>query len=440
MLEHIWRRFVKFVFLLPVLSTFLNGCAFIDLKKEVAEYKMSYGLVGKVTESSYRGPVIVILYSEKNGQKEIVKYTLTENTGHFSFIVTEGMYYLAAFEDPNYNFRHDAQELAGFYGEPDKIILSSDMMASTGSKSIKDLYIQLKQTDSFLPGFPAAMDAESYQGNSFVRLGYITDLNDRIFIQQNGSLGYWKPLTFLRDFGIGVYFIEPYDAAKIPILFVHGAAGTPVGWQKIVDQLDRQYYQPWFFYYPSGFRLDRIGGALNNIVKELHNEYPFDTLYVTVHSMGGLVSRSFILKNVYEDKQDYIKLLVSISTPWNGHRVSKKGVEQAPAVIPSWYDMVPDSEFIQSIHKRQLPPNIKYHLFFSFQGDCSMMMANNDGTVELVSELDYRAQEDAVRIYGFDENHMSILASQDVINQYNQILKSFKRGRGWHISDFVIQK
>jgi ferredoxin-thioredoxin reductase catalytic subunit len=28
--------------------------------------------------------------------------------------------------------------------------------------------------------------------------------------------------------------------------------------------------------------------------------------------------------------------------------------------------------------------------FFSHKGDCSLFMANNDGTVELASELDYR--------------------------------------------------
>jgi hypothetical protein len=37
--------------------------------------------------------------------------------------------------------------------------------------------------------------------------------------------------------------------------------------------------------------------------------------------------------------------------------------------------------------------------FFGFKGDCSMFMANNDGSVELQSELDYRAQKEAAAIF-----------------------------------------
>ena len=435
-----WLRHFNCVFLLPVLSILLCSCAFIDLEKEVAEYETSYGLAGKVTESSYLGPIIVILYSEKDDRKEIVEYTLTEDIGHFSFIVTQGTYYLAAFEDRNYNFAYDKQELAGYFGAPDRIIVSRHKLAASGAKTIEDLNIQLTQSGGFLADFPASVDAESFGSKSFVKLGSVVDLDDKIFLLKNGQTGYWKPLTFLRDFGVGVYFMEPYNPNKIPILFVHGAVGTPAAWKTITDQIDRRQYQPWFFYYPSGLRLERLSRALNKIVTTLHSNYGFNTLYVTAHSMGGLVSRSFILKNVYEDRQDYIKLFVSISTPWNGHRASKKGVESAPAVVPSWHDMVPESEFIQSIFKRALPAGMRYYLFFSFRGNCSMMMGNNDGEVELTSELDYRAQSAAVRIIGFDEDHSGILVSQNVIDQYIQILNSLKRVRGSRISDFGIPK
>ena len=146
------------------------------------------------------------------------------------------------------------------------------------------------------------------------------------------------------------------------------------------------------------------------------------------------------MKNVYEDGEDYIKLFVSISTPWDGHRAAEKGVKDAPSAIPSWHDMVPGSEFIQSVYERKLPSQIKFHLFFSFRGDCKMLMGNNDGAVELTSELDYRAQKEAQRIYGFDEDHVAILSSQIVIDHYNQVLNSVKRIRGWHISDFVITR
>ena len=54
------------------------------------------------------------------------------------------------------------------------------------------------------------------------------------------------------------------------------------------------------------------------------------------------------------------------------------------------------------------------------------MLANNDGTVELSSELDYRAQADAEGIVGFDEEHEGILYSQKFFDYYNQILRSIR--------------
>lgn len=434
----------KYVFLLAVLGIFISDCAFIRLKREVAEIDKTYVLAGKVkNDLSRMGPVVVILYSEKEDKKEIkeiVEYTLAEDTGDFSFLVTEGAYYLAAFEDLNHNFAYDQEGLVGYFGAPDRIVVSSDRMALSGSKSIKDLDILLMKTDAFFYGFPTAVDKKALSQRNFEKTGLITDLDDKIFAPQNGTIGYWKPLTFLRDFGHGIYFIEPYDKNKIPILFVHGASGTPLSWKEIAEQVDRQHYQPWFYYYPSGIHLDLIGSGLNGVIKKLHDTYRFNTLYVTAHSMGGLVSRSFIMKNVYEDGEDYIKLFVSISTPWDGHRAAEKGVENAPSVIPSWYDMVPGSEFIQSIYERKLPSQIKFYLFFSFRGESKMFMGNNDGAVELASELDYRAQKEAQRIIGFDETHISILSSQIVIDQYNQILTSFKPVRGMHISDFGIAR
>jgi len=191
----------------------------------------------------------------------------------------------------------------------------------------------------------------------------------------------------------------------------------------MIEQMDRKNFQPWFYYYPSGVRLDKTGFVLNEIIKRIHQEYRFKTLYVTAQSMGGLVARSFIMKNIYDDRQDYIKLFVSISTPWNGHRLTAKGAERAPAAIPSWHDMVPESPFIQKVFQNKFPDHLKYHLLFSYRGDCQLLLKNNDGTVELSSELDYRAQNDATQVYGFDEDHGSIILSQTFIDYYNQLLR-----------------
>ena len=410
------------------LTTYFSGCAFSDLKKEVGEVEKLYSMAGKITHpsSSPIRSVIVILYSPKEGKNEIVGYTIAADTGHFAFLMPEGTYFLAAFEDLNYNLSHDKGEAVGYFGTPNPILLLPKGRAAIDVNEFLDLDFQLNRTDRFFSEFPATIDTQKISKSVFVKFGHITTLDDKIFAAENGSTGYWKPLTFLRNFGFGVYFLEPYDPDKIPVLFVHGALGSPEGWEKVIDQMDPKIFQPWFYYYPSGIRLNETAAALNEIIKRMHAAYRFETLYVTAQSMGGLVARSFIMKNVYDDNQDYIKLFVSISTPWNGHILTAKGVEGAPAAIPSWHDMIPESEFIQSIFKKDFPPELKFHLLFSYRGDCSLFLANNDGTVELASELDYRAQADAEEIFGFDEDHGSILTSPKFLNHYLGILNEGK--------------
>ena len=98
---------------------------------------------GKViNDLSHRGPVIVILYSEKRGKKEIVEYAIPEDTGDFSFLVAEGAYYLAAFEDKNKNFKYDKEEFFGYFGQPDQIIVPVNESALSESKERPDLEIQ----------------------------------------------------------------------------------------------------------------------------------------------------------------------------------------------------------------------------------------------------------------------------------------------------------
>jgi len=412
------------------LTIFYSGCAFRDLKKEVAEIDTLYSMAGKISlPTASRGSVIVLLYTQEEGNNKIVQYTIAADTGHFSFLMPKGAYFLAAFNDLNNNLSHDKGEPTGYFGAPDPIVLPPKGRTSASEDVVLNLDFRLSQTDRSLTGFPFTIDTRKMSKTVFAKFGEITTLDDKIFSPENGSIGYWKPLTFLRDFGVGVYFLEPYDPDKIPVLFIHGAVGNPADWKKTVERMDRIKFQPWLYYYPSGLRLDDSAGALNEIIKRIHQTYGFKTLYVTAQSMGGLVARSFIMKNVYDDKGDYTTLFVSVSIPWNGHRLTAKGVEGAPAAIPSWHDMVPGSEFIQTLYKKDFPPEVKFYLLFSYRGDCSLFLANHDGTVELSGELDYRAEAEAEKIFGFDEDHGSIVFSPKFIVYYLKILNRLPKSR-----------
>jgi hypothetical protein len=62
-------------------------------------------------------------------------------------------------------------------------------------------------------------------------------------------------------------------------------------------------------------------------------------------------------------------------------------------------------------------------LFFGYRGRNGIIGENNDGTVSLSSMLKNAAQQEAKKIYGFNEDHVSILSSDEVFETYNNILK-----------------
>ena len=132
----------------------------------------------------------------------------------------------------------------------------------------------------------------------------------------------------------------------------------------------------------------------------------------------------FKLKQMLEEDQGAVEVFVSFSTPWGGVGAAAKGVEHAPEAIPSWRDVEPKSKFLDTIYAESLKPRVPHYLLFGFHGDCSMFMANNDGSVEVSSELDVRAQDDAVFVRGMDEDHMSILESIKAAEYLNMALES----------------
>ena len=146
-------------------------------------------------------------------------------------------------------------------------------------------------------------------------------------------------------------------------------------------------------------------------------------MYITAHSMGGLVVRSFIMD--YGQYCPYVKLFISLATPWGGDRMAEYGVKQSPAVIPSWIDMQPEGDFMTSLYSARMPETINFYLFFGHRGSRNPFRSNNDETITLSSLLDRRSQSEAKRVYGFNENHASIAFSKEVLAQYNTIINTF---------------
>ena len=84
-------------------------------------------------------------------------------------------------------------------------------------------------------------------------------------------------------------------------------------------------------------------------MKQLQLRHGFTSYHVIAHSMGGLVSRGFILRNQTGLSRAHIPLYVTISTPWAGHKAAESGIKYAPAVVGVWNDMAPKSAYLTDL-------------------------------------------------------------------------------------------
>jgi pimeloyl-ACP methyl ester carboxylesterase len=96
----------------------------------------------------------------------------------------------------------------------------------------------------------------------------------------------------------GLYFLQPYDPDRIPVVFVHGLISTPFDWVQTINGLQadpelRKRYQFWVFAYPTGNPVLYSALRLREELAKVDKLYPNHKDYVLVgHSMGGLLSQA----------------------------------------------------------------------------------------------------------------------------------------------------
>lgn len=402
-----------------LLALQLGGCGFAGLSNNLQQMEELVLIRGRVIAPEGGLPaddgVVVLAFERSSEGTELVGWDRLETTAHFAFLLPAGpAYSILAFEDRDHNGALDPGERLAVYRDFEPLRLP-------GHSYSENLELRLGPADT-PPPVPVKVDTSSGE-RAALRLfaGVLADLGDETFSKQQGERAMWRPLDAIRETGVGVFFLEPYDPKKIPILFVNGIAGSPQDFRFFYDRLDRSRFQPWIFLYQSGYRIGANGGVLSGLVDELHDRYGFEKLVVTAHSMGGLVARAFLIEQLAHDA-DYLDLFVTFSSPWGGMASAKQGVKRAPATVPAWIDLQPGGEFLEGLSARPLRPAVRHHLFFGFKHGLIPVDTSNDGTVAVGSQLAPWAQEDAVSIYGYDLSHEGILHSQEVFERYSELL------------------
>jgi pimeloyl-ACP methyl ester carboxylesterase len=101
----------------------------------------------------------------------------------------------------------------------------------------------------------------------------------------------------------GLYMVEPYDPARIPVLMVHGLWSSPTTWMEMFNDLRaypelRSRYQFWFYLYPTGQPFWVSAAQLRDSLAETRQSLDpsrtnphLDQMILVGHSMGGLVSK-----------------------------------------------------------------------------------------------------------------------------------------------------
>jgi pimeloyl-ACP methyl ester carboxylesterase len=99
----------------------------------------------------------------------------------------------------------------------------------------------------------------------------------------------------------GLYFLQPYDPDRIPLVFVHGLFSTPFDWVITINGLQadpeiRKHYQFGVFAYPTGNPILYSALRLRQELVKADQLYPNHKPYVVVgHRMGGMLTHDQVV-------------------------------------------------------------------------------------------------------------------------------------------------
>jgi pimeloyl-ACP methyl ester carboxylesterase len=362
--------------------------------------------------SDQDGRVIVDLFRDRSGIFTLEQKVMLSSDGTFRFIVLPGPYGVAAFIDASQDGEFQRGEHGFFHLDP--------MIVTVQARETVTIAPMTISGDP--PEMPDDLVVEETLGRklSTKNIGKVLTLDDPIFTRENYSLGMWQPVRFLHEIGAGVFLLQPYHEDKLPVIFVHGIRGGPDDWAGVIEAMDSERFQPWVLYYPSGLRLSIVANYLVNAIEALRNLHEFDRFAVAAHSMGGLVTRSFVKQYVerYPDQAANLQFVMTVNSPMRGLKSARMGVNTSPVVVPSWRDIALESEFVEELLEWSWPSEVPYHLVFSFKEG-----SGGDGVVPLQSQIPWQLQEEAVRTYGFMNDHVGTLRDDSFLELFNQILE-----------------
>ncbi len=396
-----------------------SGCMLRDLRDQVTMIDQVCGLEGRIVRGENQGQAVVIVLSagdpDRSEPPRVVDYTLTESGGDFSFALAPGDYRVLAFIDSDSDLELDDGEPAGrpesdgaLACTPGGRIQAGPIEIGTGRAGMAGRNLAISDSRNLVE---SAMSSAVSLGQ-LTAFGEVVPLGDARFDPERARDSLWRPVDFLRAGHAGVYFDEPIDNDRTPVLFIHGINGSPRVLEPMIRHIDGDRFQAMYYYYPSGLRIEQLAWHLDRIMREIEHRHGMRRYHVVAHSMGGLVARSWLLQRSGAGRRAEVASFVSLSTPWLGYPSAQQGVEHSPVVVPVWRDMASGSDFLDRMFEAgnesdRLPP---HHLLFSFRQSGWISGASGDGVAALATMLPASVQRRAASVFGVDSGHVEILS------------------------------
>ena len=416
------------VLLAGVLAT---GCMVFDVKEQQAKLDAVCTLNGTASATRAQAQSIVVVLLRRRtavvsetADWQIVDHFILEQPGAWVFVTGAGEYRVIAFADAN-------RDAVIQPGEAMVITVSDRIFSCAAGARFDNIALAIPASSPPLD-FPvdvAALQARSAAAqvtktlSQLTAVGEIISMQDERLSRANSADSLWRPFDAMIALHPGVYLLEPHDPRKTPVLFVHGVNDSPARFSPLIARLDRKRFQPWLYSYPSGVGLSDIADHLNQTMAKLRLRHRVPRFAVVAHSSGGLVARGYLLRHAADKRAGNTPLFVTISTPWDGHKMAELGVKYAPTVVRVWYDLAPGSEYLRSLFERPLPADISHHLLFSYRRDSSTYGESADQTVTVASQLSTMAQRESARIYGFDDTHTGVVSNAEMSALLNDLLE-----------------
>ncbi|MGH7788684.1 MAG: esterase/lipase family protein [Candidatus Binatia bacterium] len=278
-----------------------------------------------------------------------------------------------------------------------------------------------------LPGAlptPPAVDAEVAARMAQARReDVVVEATDALFAEPMISLGQWQSAFFAEHYGTALFLAAPYAEDRIPVVLVHGINGSPRDFKDMLPRFDDTRYQPILFFYPTGMALQDAARQLGRRLKELAARHPAPRYALVAHSMGGLVTKGAIDAIDTDVALPGQGVFVSIASPWAGVDGAQYA-DHMPNHPPVWNDMAPGSPYIDTIQRTAWPQRMPFYLFFAARSGRPLMapLGNNDGVLTLESVLVSPLTRSARDVFGFYEDHVTILQSPLVFRRLRMVL------------------